>query len=207
MNKTRSTTREPPQRRRKTLRLPGFDYTAGRGYFVTICAQDRGCRFGEVISAEMHPNPAGEMVDRWWRSLASRFSGLRLDEWQVMPNHVHGILFLPGRDAGLQPAAFRNGREHRPHPTRKHQPIGLEKAAPPALPNVVGWFKSMTTNAYIRGVKADGWPAFRRRVWQRDYHDRIIRSEAELQRIRRYIVDNPLQWHLDSENPEAGRKG
>ena len=204
MNKTRSTKRNPQQRRRKSLRLPGFDYTAGRAYFVTICAQDRRCRFGEIVRGEMRPNPAGEMVDRWWRSLASRFRGVRLDEWQIMPNHVHGILFLPGRDVRSRLPAFLSGRQRRPGHECKL--AGHAGAAPPALPDVVGWFKTMTTNAYIRGVKADGWPPFCRRVWQRDYHDRIIRSEAELQKIRRYVADNPLQWHLDLENPEIHEK-
>ncbi len=190
MNRTRGT-RNQPYRRRKARRLRGFDYSDGRAYFVTICAQDRECRFGEVVSGEMHLNQAGEMVDRWWRTLESRFPGLRRDAWQVMPNHLHGILFLPGRNTNPRPAAVQHSGS---------------AAAPPALSDVVGWFKTMTTNAYIRGVKTDRWPEFRRRVWQRDYHDRIIRNQAEIKRIRKYIADNPLRWHLDRENPEVMRK-
>jgi len=65
------------------------------------------------------------------------------------------------------------------------------------------WFKTMTTNAYIRGVKTSGWPPFDRRVWQRNYYEHIIRSEAELDRIRAYIANNPLKWALDMENPRT----
>lgn len=172
--------RRDPQRRRKPSRLRGFDDTEGRAYFVTICTQDRECRFGEVIADRMRLNKAGEMVARWWRVLPSRFPRLRLDEWQVMTNHLHGILVLPG------PAA-RNSSSL-------------------ALSEVIGWFKTMTTNAYIRGVKSDGWPEFRRRIWQRTYHDRIVRDETELRKIRDYIVTNPLKWHLDRENPAVEDK-
>jgi len=59
----------------------------------------------------------------------------------------------------------------------------------------------MTTNEYIRGVKKSGWLAFRGRLWQRNYYEHIIRSEESLNRLRRYIAENPLRWHLDRENP------
>jgi putative transposase len=68
---------------------------------------------------------------------------------------------------------------------------------------VLDWFKTMTTNEYIRGVRTLGWPPFDRRVWQRNYYEHIIRSEPELDRIRAYIASNPLRWALDMENPLA----
>jgi putative transposase len=68
---------------------------------------------------------------------------------------------------------------------------------------VIDWFKTMTTNETIRGVKTLGWPPFERRVWQRNYYEHIIRSEPELDRIRAYIASNPLRWPLDMENPLA----
>lgn len=75
--------------------------------------------------------------------------------------------------------------------------------AAPTLGDVMDWFKTMTTNEYIRGVKTLGWPPFDRRVWQRNYYEHIVRSEAELDRIRVYIANNPLKWALDMENPLA----
>jgi REP element-mobilizing transposase RayT len=67
---------------------------------------------------------------------------------------------------------------------------------------VVGAFKSLTTGAYIRGVKDHGWPEFWGRVWQRNYYEHIIRSDHALDRIRSYIVNNPSRWHEDEENPD-----
>jgi REP element-mobilizing transposase RayT len=69
------------------------------------------------------------------------------------------------------------------------------------LQTIVQWFKTMTTNAYIRGVNRHGWPPFPGRLWQRNYYERIIRNDDELARARRYIEENPMQWHLDAENP------
>jgi len=69
------------------------------------------------------------------------------------------------------------------------------------------WFKTMTTNAYIRGVRDEGRPRFEGRLWQRSCHDRIVRNETELNRLREYIATNPLRWRLDRENPAAGGGG
>jgi REP element-mobilizing transposase RayT len=73
--------------------------------------------------------------------------------------------------------------------------------AGPQLSQVVGWFKTMTTNDYMRGVRSGDFPAFDRRLWQRDYYDHIIRGDASLERIRQYIVNNPARWAEDEENP------
>jgi len=67
----------------------------------------------------------------------------------------------------------------------------------------VQWFKTMTTNEYIRGVKQYGWPPFPGKLWQRNYYEHIIRNENELNRIREYIINNPMQWALDGENPDV----
>jgi putative transposase len=69
------------------------------------------------------------------------------------------------------------------------------------LPDIVHWFKTMTTNEYIHGVKNLGWPPFPGKLWQRNYYEHIIRQEADLDRIRRYIIENPIKWSLDRENP------
>jgi putative transposase len=70
------------------------------------------------------------------------------------------------------------------------------------LGDIVGWFKTMTTNEYIRGVKQHGWPPFRGKVWQRNYYEHVIRNPRALERIRAYIQNNPAQWALDRENPQ-----
>ena len=109
-----------------------------------------------------------------------------------MPNHVHGIIFL---DAGVV-RPHRGGRPHRAAPTGETIP------AAPALGEIAGWFKTMTTNEYIRCVKDDGWPPFHGKLWQRNYYDRIIRDEDELNQIRKYIAENPLKWMEDENHPD-----
>ena len=64
------------------------------------------------------------------------------------------------------------------------------------------WFKTMTTNEYIRGVKQRGWPRFDGKLWQRNYYEHIVRNENELNRIRQYILDNPMKWEMDREHPD-----
>ncbi len=85
------------ERRRHSIRVPGYDYSQEGGYFVTICASRRACLFGEVVAGEMGLNTVGRMAEREWIRLGRRFAQVVLDEFVVMPNHVHGIIFITGR--------------------------------------------------------------------------------------------------------------
>ncbi|MCI0798339.1 MAG: transposase [Chloroflexi bacterium] len=167
------------QRRRRSIRLLGYDYAQTGGYFVTICTQGRACIFGDVVDGEMRLNHAGEMVQRWWTEMGNKFPAFQADEYVVMPNHFHAVVNLVS-------------------------PKGAHAEAP--LSTMVQWLKTMTTNEYIRCVKQCGWPPFSKRVWQRNYYEHIIRDESALGRIRRYIVDNPAKWHKDPENPLNARQ-
>ena len=104
-----------------------------------------------------------------------------LDSFVLMPNHLHGSI----------------------HITEVGAPPGRPHGAAPTLGTMVAWFKSMTTNAYIRGAKGDGWPAFNTRLWQRDYYGHIVRNERDLDSVREYIFNNPARWSSDPENPMA----
>ena len=88
-------------------------------------------------------------------------------------------------------------------PSGAHAGAPLRKAA--ALGDVVQWYKTMTTNAYIRGVREHGWKRFDGRLWQRNYYEHVVRNDDELARAREYIQQNPLRWHLDRENPARNR--
>ena len=81
---------------RRSIRLPGYDYSQPGMYFVTICTQDRECLFGEIMDGELRPNAAGQMIEKWWAKLVAKFSSIEIDEFVVMPNHLHGILVLVG---------------------------------------------------------------------------------------------------------------
>jgi len=180
--------------RRKLTRLASFDYRSPGAYFVTLVTHKRVCLFGEVDEGRMIINAAGQMVEDWWLSLTGKFAGASLDAFIVMPNHFHGLLVLnAGFSVGADPCVG-------PEKSGAHTGAPLRRKST-SLPEVMRWFKTMTTNAHIRGVRDEGWPRFEGRLWQRSYHDRIVRNETELNRLREYVANNPLRWHLDQENP------
>ena len=117
-----------------------------------------------------------------------------------MPNHFHGIIFIVG-NVGADTQVCPDGGEDPRVPKGEHVGSSLPRSGAP-LSQMIQWFKTMTTNEYIRGVKQLHWKPFNGKVWQRDYYDHIIRSEQELQQKSDYILDNPSQWDEDKENPE-----
>jgi putative transposase len=182
------------QPRRRSPRLKEHDYAQPGAYFVTIVAQNRACLFGDVIEGTIQLSPAGEVIKHWWRELKNRFAAVEMDEFVMMPNHLHGIIVISDPTVGA------------------HRRVGPVNAGAGAhmgtpLPRIVQWFKTMTTNEYIKGVKELGWPPFRRQLWQRSYYDHIVRTEASLNRIRRYIIENPARWAFDRENPVLTKTG
>jgi REP-associated tyrosine transposase len=183
--------------RRRSLRLKGYDYGMAGAYFVTICTQDRACLFGDVVDGAMRLSEAGEMVATLWDGLAARFSGVEIDQFVVMPNHLHGILVLDADavDTTTERATTRVA------PTDGDLVGAPLVGAPARLGDVVGAFKSLATVGYIAGVKTRGWPEFRSRLWQRNYYEHVIRDEGAFNRIRRYVDENPAHWDFDDENP------
>ncbi len=183
----------PEQHHRRSIRLQGYDYSSPGYYFVTVCTQGLRSRYGVVVDDGMRLNDAGRMVEHWWQSLAEKFVHVDLDEHVTMPNHFHGIIVIVDSRRGAPMCAPSRGRS---------DAVGLpEKRVP--LGEIVQWFKTMTTNEFIRGVKESGWPRFDRKLWQRDYFEHVIRDEKSLNNIRRYIRANPLMWPFDRDNPES----
>jgi len=217
---------DPINHHRRSIRLKGHDYAAPGAYFVTICVHGRMTLFGEVMNEEMRLNPAGEMVWRWWREIGAKYPFIEPATAIVMPNHFHGILVIrespPGATtivkATTPGGATTPGRPHddavgaalrgRPvmsgcpdsHSAIPDHPIRCDSPNP-TIGRVVGWFKTMTTNAYIHGVREAGWPVFCERLWQRNYYEHIIQDMAEWEQIATYIVSNPSLWERDKLNP------
>ena len=171
---------------RHSMRLLGYDYAQVGAYFVTSVTKDRVCLFGEIFDGEMRLNDGGRMIEQWWFELNRKFSTVETDEFVVMPNHFHGIVVIAGVTVGADLRVGPNSE-------------GAHAGAP--LPTIIQWFKTMTTNEYMRGVKTRSWTPFAGRLWQRNYYEHIVRCENELTRIREYIANNPLQWEMDRENP------
>jgi REP element-mobilizing transposase RayT len=169
---------EPPQRR--SVRLPGYDYTSPGAYFITIVTRDRQVLFGEVSLGEMHLNPYGQIVlEEWLRSGEIR-SELEVEASVVMPNHLHGILVLS------------NVKARGTVPLRQ----SFAKPVSGSIPTIIRSFKAASAK---RINEARGTPGLA--VWQRNYHEHVVRDEKDLDRIYQYILNNPLQWELDEENP------
>jgi REP element-mobilizing transposase RayT len=153
---------------------------------VTLCVEERRCLFGSVLNGVMTRNPLGEAVHSVWGGLSEHYPWVQMDQFVLMPNHLHGIVFLTGDETGERP---RDAID---------------------LIELVRRFKTFTTREHRRGVAAGHWPPLipgrwpeSARLWQRGYHDRVIRDDRELAAIRAYIVNNEMQWLLDRENPES----
>ena len=129
---------DPQVHHRRSIRLTGYDYSQAGAYFVSICLQNRVCLFGEIIEKGMNLNDAGEMVERWWTKLENKFPHVETDDYVLMPNHFHGIVSIVGADPCVCP-----GGEARTFSGEKGAHVG----AP--LPQIIQWFKAMTTNEYI----------------------------------------------------------
>jgi putative transposase len=168
---------------RKSPLLPDYDYSWEGAYFVTVCVQDRQFLFGEVIDdGTMRLNQAGQMIGRWWQELERKFPSVKVDEYYVvMPNHFHGIVFISEQSRSIAEGGH----------------------AGPPLQKIVQWFKTMSTNEYVHGVKEHGWKPFRGHLWQRSFYEHVIRNDEALNRIREYIKHNSQRWDLDRENPQA----
>lgn len=196
-------TYDPRIHHRRSIRLYGYDYSKSGFYFVTLCCQDKAHLFGHIENGEMKLNDPGKMVEEWYFKLESKYPDKKCHEMVVMPNHMHFILENAPDGGGAPVRASLRGR---PVPGR-----APDAAVPPIAPHygpenhqfnsplgqAVGWLKTMTTNAYIRGVKSNGWQPFNRRVWQRNYFERIIWTDKAYRNISQYIIDNPKNWNSD----------
>jgi putative transposase len=191
-------TYNPENHNRRSIRLRDYDYSLPGKYFVTICVQHRKCLLGNVINGEMNLNDAGRMIEKWWQEIARKFPLIDVDEHITMPNHFHVIIEIVDRRM-REKDLYLDGKS-KDHISQVMSVLP-EKSA--ALPEIVRWFKTMTTNEYIRGVKQFGWPRFEHKLWQRNYYEHTVVSLKSLRNIRHYIRMNPAMWPFDRDNFNA----
>ena len=193
--------------RRKLLRLKNYDYSIPDFYFVTICCQHKECLFGHIADGEMNLNDAGRMIEKWYRKLEEKFPSVKCCEMIIMPNHFHCIIELIDiASSFVAPVEHmpveKISVEHMPVEKISVENIPVENIPVEhegsTLPYVVQWFKAMSTNDYIRGVKNMGWMPFNKKLWQRSYYEHIIRDQYDYERIRTYILNNPKNWDKDN---------
>jgi len=198
---------DPDKHHRRSNRLKGYDYSRPGYYYVTICTQDRKKLFGEINDAIMRLNDAGQMIDQEWNQIPKRYRCVIIDKYVIMPDHFHAILQLlsdkndgnssSNVNAGTSLVGVPNDADDidiNPYETGESATNRTGIRPVPTLFEIIGTFKSITTVQYINGVKQNNWPRFRKRLWQLKYNDRVIRDDGELGRIRKYIIDNPLNW-------------
>lgn len=169
--------------RRRSIRLPGYDYTQAGAYFVTLCTHNRQCLFGDIVDGTMRLNELGKIVADQWLQTAVIRRGIILDAWVVMPNHFHGIVMITEADVGLRRGTARRA------PTAEHFSMPVAGS----LPTIVRSFKSAATKYINQWRQTPGAP-----VWQRNYWEHVVRNETDLHEIRQYIVNNPRLWTADA---------
>ena len=165
--------------KQKQIRLREYDYSAPGAYFVTICTHDRRCILSDIAVGALHEAPAisvrltqlGQIVDETIRSLPERYSNLTVDQYVVMPNHIHLLLRIKAERA-LREAPLR------------------EDGTRSLLAKAVGYLK-MNSSKRIHEIKPE------MQVWQRSYHEHVIRNEADYRQIWAYIDTNPAKWTED----------
>ena len=203
---------DPDIPHRRSIRLKDYDYSLRGLYFVTICTHDHIPRFGDVVEGAMILNSAGQMIERLYKECEHHFDNLRCLDYVVMPNHFHCIFQIietasPKSHQQVPPAGVGFAR---PNPIDAVPSVGADLCVCPETPasslgghtgpplhKIIQWFKTMTTNEYIRGVKNRVFPPFHVRLWQRNYYEHVIRSQHSYDEIVEYIRNNPKQWYND----------
>jgi len=194
---------DPQKHHRASSRLRDFDYSFAGAYFITVVAYRREMLFGEIVNGELKINRRGEIVREEWFASANIRKEIRLfeDEFVLMPNHIHGIVWIVDDDSRFVVGAnhpVANGR------TKLLHTVGADgrpplRRKPRSLGSFVAGFKSSVTKRIRDELNETG-------IWQRNYHDRIIRNDKELSAIREYIESNPMNWSEDEGNKLWGNK-
>ena len=177
---------DAPAIQRRSLRLRNYDYSQSGAYFVTLCVQNKICLLGDISEGILNLNTCGQLTRDAWLWLARQYAYVALDEFVVMPNHLHGILIIDSRRGGSR-TAFQDAEGRSRTAPRKTKPLGSLIAAFKTVSA-----KSVNTQRFTPGAA----------LWQRNYYEHVIRNETDLARIREYIQNNPAQWALDEENPD-----
>ena len=185
----------PDKHHRKSIRLKGYDYSQAGLYFITICCQNKVHLFGNVINKQMILNDAGKMIEKWFNELQNKFPDVKCHEMVVMPNHIHFIIENVG-SVGADLRVCPNDSNISKTEKRVSEILGEHAGSP--LHRVLQWFKTMSTNEYIRGVKNNNWIPFDGKLWQRNYWEHIIRNDQSYQKISDYIINNPSKWNDDT---------
>ena len=178
------------QRNRQSIRLKNYDYSQAGAYFVTLCSYQKECLFGKVNGQNVILTGVGKIIHEEWYKSANIRQEITLDTFVIMPNHIHGIVFINNSES----TSIANVGARGPSPLQGGKPVAGTGKKP--LGSFVGGFKSACTKRVNELRRTPSVP-----LWQRNYYEHVIRSENALFQIRRYIQENPKCWLEDDENP------
>ena len=177
--------------RRRSIRLPHYDYMSPGAYFVTVCTDLRACSF--------ESDKVKQVLEQTWREISDHFRHARTDEFVVMPNHIHGIVWILERDGvSGEPSRVRPrevGAQHAAPLRYGARRTSRRAVQPGSLGAIVRSFKAAAARRINLARGTPGLP-----VWKRNYYERVVRNEGELRRIQEYIQLNPVKWQFDREN-------
>jgi len=176
---------------RRSIRLKGYDYSRAGLYFITICCENKVHRFGKIENDGMVLNENGTIANNEWYKLLNRYSNFELDVFQIMPNHMHGIISLKNA-VGATISVAPNTK----NPMENIQSQNWTGASPaPTISNIVGAYKSLVANGCLKLYKSKN--KIMGKFWQRNYYEHIIRNENSYNTISNYIINNPAKWNDD----------
>jgi REP element-mobilizing transposase RayT len=169
-----------------STRLPNWDYSDGGYYFITICIKNKEECFGEIINNEINLTEIGRIAKKCWLEIPNHFPFVELDEFVIMPNHVHGIVIIRNNMHNVETQNFASLQTESIKPQNKFGPQSKN------LASIIRGFK-IGVKKYVIINKINF-------AWQSRFYDHIIRNEKEFYRIRKYIKDNPINWEADRNN-------
>ncbi|SOD21076.1 transposase [Nitrosomonas ureae] len=184
-------TYNPTIHRRKSIRLQGYDYSQAGAYFITVCTHNRMPLFGEIVDGVMVLNTAGQIVEKCWYAIPEHFPQVTLDEFVIIPNHVHGIITI-GTTIGANNVGVNNvgANDYLPQPSKK-APWPLQHGTSRTIGSMVRGFKIGITRWFRANTNIHA-------VWQHNYYEHIIRNEDAYLKIAEYIQTNPQRWETDT---------
>ena len=179
---------DPDLHHRRSIRLPGYDYRSAGVYYVTLCVWGKLCLLGEISEGEMMLSTLGCVVDECWTAIPDHFPRVVLDEYVIMPNHMHGIIII--HDVATVGARHAVPLQH----THQNPPESFGKPNPGSLATIIRSFKSAAAKRINHIRQTPG-----ARFWQRNFYEHIIRDQERCDQIRSYILSNPANWAKDDE--------
>jgi len=172
-----------------STRLSNWNYSDNGYYFITICTKDKEEFFGEIVNNKIQLSEIGTIAQKYWLEIPNHFSFVELDEFIIMPNHVHGIVIIKNVISHVETQNFASLQQAKPiKPQNKFGPQSKN------LASIIRGFKiGVKKYATINKINF---------FWQSRFYDHIIRNEKEFYYIKQYIKDNPINWETDRNNSE-----